>query len=57
MITHRSYGDLRKHFDGQVEYLKDLLEAHKIEFEKVITEFSIFDTKVSHDFLWLDKTK
>jgi NTP pyrophosphatase (non-canonical NTP hydrolase) len=57
MITHRSYGDLRKHFDGQVEYLKDLLEAHKIEFEKVITEFSVYDTNVSHDNKWLLKEK
>jgi NTP pyrophosphatase (non-canonical NTP hydrolase) len=55
MITHRSYGDLYKHFDGQVEYLKGLLESNNIHFEKVITEFSIYDTNVSHDNKWLTK--
>lgn len=57
MVTHRNYGDLRENFDGQVEYLKDLLDSSNIEFEKVITEFSIYDTNVSHDNKWLIKEK
>lgn len=57
MITHRNYGDLYKHFEGQVNYLKDLLDDAKIEYEKVITEFSVYDTKVSHDSKWLTNQK
>lgn len=57
MITHRNYGDLYKHFEGQVNYLKDLLDGDKIEYEKVITEFSVYDTNVSHDSKWLTNQK
>jgi len=57
MITHRSYGDLYKHFEGQVEYLKGLLDSSNIEYEKVITEFSVYDTNVSHDSKWLTNEK
>lgn len=57
MITHRSYGDLYKNFEGQVNYLKDLLDDAKIEYEKVITEFSVYDTNVSHDNKWLVKNE
>jgi NTP pyrophosphatase (non-canonical NTP hydrolase) len=57
MITHRSHGDLYKHFEGQVNYLKDLLDSSNIEYEKVITEFSVYDTNVSHDNKWLTNEK
>ena len=55
MVTLRKY-------DGTYETFKDILELLKkditdsgFELEKEIVEFSIFDTKVSHDFKWLDK--
>jgi NTP pyrophosphatase (non-canonical NTP hydrolase) len=36
------------------ELLVDL-DRNNITYEKVISEFSIYDTKVSHDFLWVKK--
>jgi len=38
-----------------VESIKGVLNYKEIKFDKVITEFAIYDTKVSHDFLWLEK--
>ena len=37
--------------------LKEKSEYEHIKFEKVITEFAIYDTKVSHDFMWLETKK
>lgn len=55
MITMRKYDGLYDDFIIELDRLKSRLSANNIEFEKVITEFSIYDTKVSHDFKWLDK--
>jgi NTP pyrophosphatase (non-canonical NTP hydrolase) len=42
-------------FDRFLEDLKNSLVQNNISFEKVISEFAIYDTKVSHDFLWTKK--
>lgn len=55
MITHRSYSGNYDLFLKELEELKKDLTNHNFQFEKVITEFSIYDTNVSHDFLWLEK--
>lgn len=55
MLTIRAYSLYYASFEEDVEYVKEVLRKNDIDFEKVITEFSIYDTKVSHDFLWLDK--
>jgi len=55
MITLRKYEGTYEQFDIRVNELKERLEKENIKFEKVITEFSIYDTKVSHDFKWLEK--
>ena len=55
MITMRKYDGLYDDFIVELEKLKSRLSANNIDFEKVITEFSIYDTKVSHDFKWLEK--
>lgn len=55
MITFRRYDTHFEVFEGQLNaYLTDL-DVMGIEYEKVITEFAIYDTKISHDFLWLEK--
>ena len=55
MITFRRYDTHFSVFEGQLNsYLADL-DMMDIEYEKVITEFAIYDTKVSHDFLWLEE--
>jgi NTP pyrophosphatase (non-canonical NTP hydrolase) len=55
MITMRKYNGLYDDFTFELEKLKSRLSANNIDFEKVITEFSIYDTKISHDFRWLEK--
>ena len=51
----RKYDKLYDDFTYELERLKSRLDANNIDYEKVITEFSIYDTKVSHDFKWLEK--
>lgn len=53
MVTLRNYGGNKHDFDCDVKNLSSKLKSHKISFEKIITEFCIYDTKVSHDYLWL----
>lgn len=58
MITYRMYGGVDvtlDMFNNHVEYMKKELKRFDIEFEKVITEFSIYDTKASHDNAWIKK--
>lgn len=55
MITLRDYDTYNKAFELQVENLKTKLTKAKIDYEKVVIEFAIYDTKVSHDFLWLEQ--
>jgi len=55
MVTMRKYDGLYDDFTYELERLRGRLSANNIDFEKVITEFSIYDTKVSHDYKWLDK--
>lgn len=55
MITLRNYKGTLEDFEYAVDELKKALELNDINFEKVIIEFSIYDTKVSHDFKWLEK--
>ena len=57
MMTLRFYDGTYSDFMMHLEDLKKALIFNDIEFEKVITEFAIYDTKVSHDFLWLKKQK
>jgi hypothetical protein len=53
MLTLRNYSCTKGQFDTDVNNLKRSLESNGFLFEKVITEFCIYDTKISHDYLWL----
>jgi len=55
MLTLREYDLTYEQFEAKLEVVKAKLKEENIEFEKVITEFSIYDTKVSHDFGWIEK--
>ena len=55
MVTYRQYDGTQKTFDTKVNHLRSILDDAGFKYEKVITEFSIYDTKVSHDFQWLEK--
>ncbi len=55
MLTFRAYEGTFENFkaalDERVDYLKNL----GFPLDKVITEFSVYDTKISHDSSWISK--
>lgn len=53
MITYRSYTEPFEIFKESLEKLKTDLKNNNFELDKEIVEFSIYDTKISHDFDWL----
>lgn len=53
MVTYRSYTGTYEDFLKRVAALYEALLGAKFEVEKWVTEFSIYDTKVSHDAEWL----
>lgn len=55
MATYRKYDGYSEDFINDVEKIKLKLESENFNVDKLITEFSIYDTKVSHDLEWLMK--
>lgn len=54
MITLRDYHVIREEFEGKVnQAVQHLKEGGWQMPKKEIVEFAIYDTKVSHDYLWL----
>lgn len=53
MVTLRSYGLRREVFESDRDALHRSLQAMGFETEKVITEFSIYDSRNEHDSAWL----
>ena len=49
MITLRNYDCVLESFQSDVEDLKKCLSCDGFEYEKVIIEFSVYDSKISHD--------
>ncbi len=54
MMTLRSYTGTAKAFQTAVEGLVSHVTRWGFDHDKVITEFSIYDTKTEHDSSWLD---
>ncbi len=55
MATYRVYDGVSEDFKQQVERLHEKLLSARFDVEKLIIEFSIYDTKISHDSEWLKK--
>ena len=53
MLTYRQYDMLREPFEQQVAEITKELVAEGFIIEKVVTEFSIYDTNVFHDIAWV----
>lgn len=53
MITLRTYEGVFETFEEKVQKLKRSLNYAKFGVAKEIVEFSIYDTKVSHDSAWI----
>jgi hypothetical protein len=55
MATYRKYDGYSEDFIKEVTDIKSKFESSGFHVDKLITEFSIYDTKVSHDLEWLMK--
>jgi NTP pyrophosphatase (non-canonical NTP hydrolase) len=53
MLTYREYDDPFEHFQSKCDFIVGHLTGLGFDVPKTITEFSIYDTKVSHDAAWL----
>jgi len=54
MVTLRKYDGTYEQFQEQAKRLRDdITKFYKID--NVVTEFSVYDTKVSHDAAWINK--
>ena len=53
MVTYRKYGGVYEEFVEDLDDLRSEIESEGFDVEKEIVEFSIFDTKVSHDAAWI----
>lgn len=56
MLTSRAYDGTYEDFLEKAEAVKAAFAEKKFDIEKVIIEFSVFDTRVSHDSAWLSRT-
>jgi hypothetical protein len=52
MATYRKYDGVYEDFQADVEHIEESLRRF-FDIEKAIVEFSVYDTKVSHDASWL----
>jgi NTP pyrophosphatase (non-canonical NTP hydrolase) len=53
MLTIRDYKTYRKKFDDRIQEAMDFLKNEGWITPKKEVEFCIYDTKISHDYLWL----
>jgi len=54
MVTYRQYDGTTKSFGDKIKHLQNELDDSGFKYDKIITEFSVYDTKVSHDLNWLN---
>jgi len=55
MMTLRSYDAYKEDFENVVEFLKMDIQELGFEVDKTIIEFSIYDTKITHDKAWINE--
>lgn len=55
MVTKRSYTGSIEDFNNNLVVLKDDLINGGFVLDKIITEFSVYDTKIGHDSSWISK--
>ncbi len=54
MVTHRRYDSPYEDVRHDIDNFKKMFEESGFKIEKEIVEFSIYDTKVSHDAAWIN---
>ena len=55
MLTARWYEGVATAFQEYVEKIEEDLKRNYFDVDKVIVEFSLYDTKVHHDSSWLTR--
>lgn len=55
MLTYREYAGVYEYFKLHVDDIAGMIQFNGFQVDKPIVEFSIFDTKVSHDASWISK--
>ena len=53
MLTYRSYTEMYEEFEKKLDWIKNNLASSAFKIEKEIVEFSIYDTRITHDSKWL----
>jgi len=53
MLTARSYTGSATAFKGRVQNIEATLKERGFDVDKVIVEFSVYDTRVNHDSSWI----
>jgi NTP pyrophosphatase (non-canonical NTP hydrolase) len=54
MMTYRSYTQMFEDFNEHLDIIKHYLNTSGFPLEKEIIEFSIYDTRITHDAKWLE---
>jgi len=54
MMTYRSYDEMYEEFESKLKWIKKCLVVDDFKLEKEVVEFSIYDTKIMHDKIWLN---
>ncbi len=57
MMTYRSYDEMYEDFEVKLSAIKNQLLYGGFKLEKEIVEFSIYDTKLTHDSKWLESNE
>jgi len=57
MITYRTYTGTREVFEATAKELRGVIKQEGFQIDNVVTEFSIYDTKVTHDAAWIEGAK
>ena len=56
MVTYRKYDGVYEEFVEDLDELEKQIKLEGFEVEKRIVEFSIYDTRVSHDAAWITQS-
>jgi NTP pyrophosphatase (non-canonical NTP hydrolase) len=57
MVTYRRYSGTFESFSKVAAFIRNEIKTNNFKINNVVTEFSVYDTKVSHDKSWLIKNE
>jgi NTP pyrophosphatase (non-canonical NTP hydrolase) len=54
MLTYRNNTCGRNIFESGVNHIKSILELNNFSYQKVEIEYALYDTNVTHDYVWIN---